>query len=94
MIVYLSHPYTGDEVKNIEHASSIALQLSYQYTVFSPLNNFTFINSDFTYGQVMKMCLDMLEKCDKLIYYGHSNGVDTEIAFARKIGIPVEEWTE
>jgi hypothetical protein len=94
MIVYLSHPYTGDTEKNIKHASSIALKLSERYTVFSPLNNFDFINGEFTYDRMMKMCLDLLSKADKLVYYGDSKGVRIEIEWAKKWGIPVEEWKD
>jgi hypothetical protein len=94
MIIYLSHPYTGNEKKNVAHASSIARILAKQHTVLSPINNFTFVDGTFAYSRIIKMCLDLLSKSDKLVYFGGSKGVRIEIEWAKKWGIPIEEWKD
>lgn len=92
MLVYISHPYTGNEQKNIMDAERIAKTLAWKY------QNHIFINplatmrheglAGLDYDITISHCLKLLEKCDAVIMAGdweESRGCMTEYEFARKV---------
>lgn len=67
-VVYLAHPYGGDEA-NVEDAKQITRQLVKKFpgTVFlSPLQATGFYYNDIPYLQGMEHCLELLSRCDEL----------------------------
>ena len=95
-LIYISHPYSGDEVKNRKNATAIAAKLAtlYPHIVFiNPLNVMRHIPStNLTYDDTIALCLGLLAKCDGIIMTGEwqkSNGCITEHNFAVKRNIPM-----
>jgi hypothetical protein len=95
MIIYLSHPFTGDPAENMAHATKLARELCKRYTVFSPLHVFSFVGpTQKSYDEIMQDCYILLSKCDRLVYCGMSKGVDLEIKRAKMWGIPVIRYED
>ena len=95
--IYIAHKYQGDK-KNIEKVGEIARKLQIEHpenSYFSPLHNFSFLDyEDIDYEQMLEICLDWLNECDKLIVAsGLSRGVAKEVDFANLVGMEVE-WLE
>lgn len=67
-VVYLAHPYGGDE-RNVEDAKRLVKGLLTQYppAVFlSPLQVIGFCYNDVAYLDGMDYCLELLRRCDEL----------------------------
>lgn len=95
-MIYISHPYTGNEEANCEDAERIAAELSskYQGTVFvNPLNAMRHLkDSPVPYDGVICQCIELLSKCDGIIMtgeWGHSEGCKKEYAHAKKSNIRI-----
>ena len=92
--IYIAHKYEGDK-NNIEKVGEIARKLQIEHpenSYFSPLHNFSFLYyNDINYEQMLEICLDWLNECDKLIVASElSKGVCREIDFANLVGMEVE----
>ena len=92
--IYIAHKYQGDK-KNIEKVGEIARKLQIEHpenSYFSPLHNFSFLDyEDIDYEQMLEICLDWLNECDRLIVASDlSKGVCKEIDFANLVGMEVE----
>ena len=92
--IYIAHKYEGDK-NNIEKVGEIARKLQIEHpenSYFSPLHNFSFLDyNDINYEQMLEICLDWLNECDKLIVASNiSKGVAKEIDFANLVGMEVE----
>lgn len=92
MLVFISGPYTGDELTNTENAMRVGLDLlDLEFSCIVPhLSHFMEQVSSRPYEVWMKNDTEMLRRCDALIRLpGVSPGADKEVNFAREHGIPV-----
>lgn len=92
--IYIAHKYEGDK-NNIEKVGKIARKLQIEHpenSYFSPLHNFSFLGyNDINYEQMLEICLDWLNECDKLLVASEiSKGVAKEIEFANLVNMEVE----
>ena len=91
---YLSHPFTGDEIKNRAEAERIQreLQEKFPHVLYvSPIANFKAL-AGMEYATIMGYCLELLNKCGAVtmtVDYRSSKGCMIELAYAREKGIPV-----
>ena len=92
-LVYIAHPFTGDEESNIKKAKAIraCLQAKYPDKVFiTPLGFFGDAdNKTVNYCQELSQCLELLSRCDTLLVcngWEDSNGCRAETAFALQQG--------
>lgn len=95
-LIYISHPYSGEEKKNRNHAEEIAAKLAslYPHIVFvNPLNAMRHITkTKLTYGDTIALCIGLLAACDGIIMTGDwqkSNGCKAERDFAVSRGMTV-----
>ena len=93
MLIYCSHKFGG----SMENAKDAELKIKRlqladpSNTYISPIHAFGFMYHDVSYEIGMKMCLDLLLKCDKmLVLSGESKGVRAEVKFCAENKIPVE----
>lgn len=89
MIIYVAHPYGGqkENKEKIEKYINQLVERYPNYTFVSPIHTFGFMyNVVKTYEQGMKMCLNLLRKCDGLILcqnWEKSAGCNREYNFAK-----------
>lgn len=92
MLIYCSHKYGGNE-ENKAKAERKILELQKadtENTYISPIHAFGFSYNEFDYDTGMKMCLELLDKCDRLIVLSEeSEGVLREISRANKNETPI-----
>lgn len=94
-MIYISHPY-GNQPENKKKVEEIirGLALSHsENTYISPIHCFGFMYHDFDYETGLEMCLNLLEKCDKMYVFGdweNSRGCTAEVLFAEMHMIPYE----
>ena len=73
-VIYISHPYTGDEKNNRKSAEKIAEELSrkYPYIVFlNPLNAMRHMkDTKIPYETVLAQCKTLLARCNGVIMAG------------------------
>ena len=73
-VIYISHPYTGDEKNNRKAAEKIAeeLSLKYPYIVFlNPLNAMRHMkDTKIPYDTVLAQCKTLLARCNGVIMAG------------------------
>ena len=96
-LVYVSHPYTGDEKKNVKSARKYCRKLREQHpdwVIFNPLDNFKFAHgSGCTYDDYMRMDTEILGRCDIVVFCGKwrkSKGCMAEYREAEKLGLKIE----
>lgn len=85
-IYYVSHPFTGDEEKNRQEAREITAHLKDIFTddiFINPLDAFQYTEliKTWTYEDILKQCLELLQICDGLILTGNwqvSRGCNAE----------------
>lgn len=93
-MIYISHPYTGNEKENTADAERTRAALQHdnpEECYVNPLSMFG--ESDGEYYQVLAQCLEVLSRCDEIIFcdgWRESNGCQAEMAFAMQRGIKVE----
>ena len=71
MLIYVAHPYGGKEEnkKAAEEKIKKLHELYNGHTFISPIHSFGFMYDWVDgYEQGMRMCIDLLDKCDGLIY--------------------------
>lgn len=95
-MIYISHPFTGDEEKNKEEAFAIAAGLAHKYpdTLFvNPLAVMEHtVLAGLTYETVLDQCLALLDRCDGIIMTGswkQSRGCKAEHELAMRESKPV-----
>lgn len=95
MIVYVAHCY-GGKVANFQRARQITKELQkndLDNCYVCPLLTFEYLQyGSIGFDEEMKLCIDLLSVCDKLIVASDelSKGVKMEIDFANKVGMEVE----
>lgn len=95
-LVYICGAYKADTFseiyKNICEAGKVALEFANKgYSVFCPHTNFSFV-SESNRAAVLKMCLEILERCDMLVAlpsWVNSDGSKEEIERADNLNIPI-----
>jgi len=94
-LVYIASPYAGDTKRNIERARGYCrLALSKGCIPLAPHLHYPQFMDDGDAGQRqlgLRFALILLDKCDELWVFGDrvSEGMGSEIAKAKKRGIPV-----
>ena len=89
-LIYVAHPFTGDEEKNLKEAALIYKQLvqeNPELTFISPLMAFGGLGNLVTYHKALNMCLALLSRCDGLVLTGNweeSKGCQVERNFCRR----------
>lgn len=95
MLVYISHPFGGLE-DNRQKVESIVRNLVKQnpdITYISPIHALGYLYSDTSYEAGLEMCLELLDKCDKMLVFGDyasSRGCTAEILYCQEFFIPYE----
>lgn len=94
-VFYISHPYTGDMVKNLRKAKEIKHKLQTMYPdicFVSPLDEFgEYV--ELSYPKVLALCLELLSRCDGIVLcegWVESKGCNAEYAFALQRGLDVK----
>lgn len=94
-IIYISHPFTGDEKANVEDSIRIAKELVSKFPDIVFLNPLTALEHDAeicSYEVCMDHCLALLGRCDAIFMSGNwqdSRGCRKEQEFCVFEGIPV-----
>jgi len=101
-LIYISHPFTGNEELNRLDARQITGRLSMRHQ-----DEFIFINPlDLFQGQsdflepdslILKQALEVLRKCNGVVFckgWQRSAGCRKEFALATKLGLPIWESPE
>ena len=95
-IVYISHKF-GNDTRNIEKVEKSIkyLQTKYpNYLFVSPLHLNGFMCDELSYKEGLRRCLWLLSKCNEMWVTGcdwnTSEGVQIEIDYCQKYGIPYE----
>jgi hypothetical protein len=100
MIIYISCPYSAPTVEereaNVRNAIDAGIELMCKG--FSPiipvLMHYFDLRAiekgiEFTWEDYIRIDLELLSKCDALLFLGHSKGADIELEYAQKLGMPV-----
>jgi hypothetical protein len=99
-LIYISHPYTslvpGKVEENVSNAIEQGIQvMSKGHSVLIPnLSHFIHLQAlengiDIPYEKWMEMDLDILNRCDAILYTKSSPGCDRELEHATQIGLHV-----
>lgn len=93
MLIYCSHKFGG----SLENAKAAELKIKRlqladpDNTYISPIHTFGFMYNVLNYEDGLRLCLDLLAKCDKMVVLSDlSRGVRAEIKFCTENEIPVE----
>ena len=97
-MIYISHPYTGDEENNKTSAERIAAEFAQKYpdVVFiNPLNAMRHLkDTGIPYEAVLEQCKTLLTKCDGIIMAGdwvRSRGCTEEYLYAKSLHMNIWE---
>lgn len=89
-MIYISHPYTGNEEENINDAENIAVQLAKKYPQTFFINPIAVMKHEAIakndYMTIIDKCLELLGLCDAVIFCGNwqqSKGCMCEYGFAK-----------
>ena len=99
-IIYISHPFTGDEKANVEDSVRIAKELVSKFPEIVFLNPLTALEHDAgicSYEVCMDHCLALLSRCDAIFMSGNwkeSKGCKMGHEFCTMNGIPVFQTEE
>ena len=95
-LVYISHPYTGNERFNREQTRLMCNQIQHQHKdwcLYCPLDNHIFAEeAGYSYKQFIEWDLFTLSKCDIAVFCGEwekSNGCKAEYKEAKRLGLKV-----
>ena len=95
-LVYISHPYTGNERKNRQSARKVCSELKQKnrcWCIFNPLDAFQWVEkTKLKYDAVMEMCMEILTSCDAIYMckgWEDSKGCQREKKEAETMGIEV-----
>lgn len=99
--IYISHPYSGQEVKNRSNAGKIAAELAKKapHIMFiNPLDVMRHLKTaNASYEDTLAKCKALMEKCDGIIMAGdwkNSYGCMTEYEHAKSLRISIWESIE
>ena len=71
-MIYVSHPYTGNEEANVEDAMKVTNRLAQatkgSFLFVNPLAVFGDMGETLTYDQILDQCLELLDRCDGVIF--------------------------
>ena len=91
-LVYISHPYTGDEIKNRVETREMCKQIQHQHKdwcLYCPLDNHIFAEqAGYEYSRFIEWDLFMLAKCDIAVFCGdweRSKGCMAEYKEAKRL---------
>ena len=91
-LVYISHPYTGNEAANRAETRMMCKQIlnhHRNWCLFCPLDNHKFAeDAGFPYDRFMEWDLFMISKCEIVIFCGdweHSDGCMKEYREAKRL---------
>lgn len=95
-LVYLSHPFTGNENENRTDARFTCSDLKEkhkEWCLINPLDNFMWTqNIKLSHREILNMCLEILKACDS-IYLCHgwerSIGCQEEKKLAEEMGMEI-----
>ena len=97
-LIYISHPYSGQEVKNRSNAGKIAAELTKKapHILFiNPLDAMRHLKTaDASYEDILEKCKALMEKCDGIIMAGdwkNSYGCMAEYEHAQEQNMTVWE---
>jgi hypothetical protein len=100
-MIYISHPYTGNEKENIASAERIAVELAKKYPDLFFINPIATMKHEGIAGRgyqvILNNCLELLGHCQAVIFTGdwkNSKGCMTEYGYAKGMGIFVYESVE
>ena len=97
MLIYISLPFTGCEeqskLRSIEMSNKI-LGLVPNATIVNPILNFSFVNDTISYKKCMNVCLDLLDRCDIIVYEGSSKGVEMEKEKAKESWVKIFKYED
>ncbi len=97
-LIYISHPFLthGSPEDNLNAVnkvlSDLVLRYKDQFIFISPIHNFGTLDGKLNYEDGLKICLDLLERCDGIIMCGdyiHSNGCMKEMELAVRKGLQI-----
>ena len=94
--VYISHPYTGNEIENRFDAQHVCAELKEahpDWCLVNPIDNFLWAD-DFklSYDTILGMCIELLRCCDAIYMckdWDDSKGCCTEKMMAEAAGMEV-----
>lgn len=95
-MIYVSHPFSGNESKNRLSARKKIADISKKHddTVFiNPLDNMMYAEeAELDYNSILSQCIHLLDSCDGIIMLGdwnNSHGCLEEYKYAVNMGLPV-----
>ena len=95
-MIYISHPYTGNERTNDYKARLIAAKLAEEYpdiVFINPLAAMRHLRyTELPYETVLEQCIELLCCCEGIIMAGNwrdSKGCMKEYDFAKKVKFPI-----
>ena len=94
-LVYVAHPYKGsiDNAENAKKSIEALYQMHPNMTFVSPIHGLCCPYDSVAYYVGLSYCLELLNRCDYLLMIGNyenSTGCQAEMAFARKMNIPIK----
>jgi len=93
--VFISHPFSGDEVENTRKADEICkkiMESDVDVLPVSPLHLFSFLEDDGGVREaIMTQCYYMILSCDELWSFGDSKGCVREEAWAYKANVNIRK---
>ena len=95
-LVYISHPSGGKECNTLEIQEICETLVNNKYffenfTYVSPVHNYGFMYNSLDYETGLKLCLNLLDKCDIMFVFGDhesSKGCTREIEYCKQHEIP------
>lgn len=98
--VYVSHPYIGDEKKNVKKVREYCRKLKKEHPgwcLFNPLDNMKFAHGcGLSHDEFMEMDMEVLKRCDAVVFCGNwkkSKGCRLEYEEAKKLGLKIAEMS-
>ncbi|MBR0294142.1 MAG: DUF4406 domain-containing protein [Acidaminococcaceae bacterium] len=95
-LVYISHPFTGNETENRQDARALCSDLKEEHKdwcLINPLDNFYFTQMvKITYEEIMAMCMEILQACDAIylcLGWEKSRGCCAEKKIAEELGMEI-----
>lgn len=89
-LVYVSHPYTGNESENVLKMREYCRRIKNQHpfwVLINPLDNHTYAHERYSYNDFMAMDLELIKRCDIVVFCGeweHSKGCQAEYKQAKE----------
>ena len=91
--VFLSHPFSDNPELRLKQVDYICRNLSDEILPISPLHLFSFEDDDSRREQILKVCFDLIDMCEKVFIYDYgklSAGQEKELFYCAKNNIEYE----